>query len=231
MSHIRKNAQRGRLVVTFFWMSLGVTILALISSVLQVKLLHDHQFGITITEEAINLNDLRESVIAIAVLLILIIQAILFIQWFRRAYYNLEQVRAISTKFKNEHVVWAWIIPILSLFRPYHMMREVWDKTQVPKEHPIYGKVMAPKTLIGWWWTFWLVGNFLSNISFRLITSDNFDIIMAGSIMQIFEAVANIVAILFAILVVKKVMEFEVDFYEEYAETDILDTLIDDGGY
>lgn len=227
MSQIRKNTQRGRLVITFFWISLGVTVLSLISSILQVLLLHNYQIGGHITNEDISLNDLRESVIAIAALLILIIQAILFIQWFRRAYYNLEQVESISTKFKNEHAVWAWIIPILSLFRPYHIMREIWDKTQIPKEHPIYGKVMIPKTLIGWWWAFWLTGNFLANISYQLLVRGSFDMAMTGSIMQIFEAVAHIISIIFAIAVVKKVMEFEADFYEKHAETDILDTLID----
>lgn len=65
---------------------------------------------------------------AIAIV-IYVISCITFIQWFRRAYYNLGQI-AKNLSYEEGWAAGSWFVPILNYFRPYQIMKELYKKTK-----------------------------------------------------------------------------------------------------
>jgi len=156
---IRPNKERADIAIKLIWLVMLLEIISAISSFFQYKLLKEVNEGGFISEQAANANDTREQIIAIVYLIVFIISGITFIQWFRRAYYNL----SLRTKCKHTEgwAAGAWFVPIISLFRPVQIMNELWDKTS----KLISEKTNTPKaprtTMIGIWWTLWIISHFI----------------------------------------------------------------------
>ncbi|MEK7256950.1 MAG: DUF4328 domain-containing protein, partial [Bacteroidota bacterium] len=119
----------------------------------------------------------------------------------------------------------SWFVPILNLFRPYHIMKEIWDKTQ---EQIQSRPAVESSELVGWWWAFWIIGNIIGRISFRLsLKADTVDELTTASLFSIAAAVFDIPALFLAIQMIKKTREFESAMAQGGAGgTDVLDHLI-----
>lgn len=162
---IKPNLKRAKLAEIFVWAVMAIDILAIFSSYLQYNLLIDFQNNEFVTDEMLESNDLREILVAYLYLVVFIVSAVTFIQWFRRAYYNLN----IRTNCDNSEG-WAagsWFVPIISLYRPYQIMKEMETKST----HLINSKTSeqnAVKTsTIGIWWTLWIVSNYIGSFLFK----------------------------------------------------------------
>ncbi|MET0760679.1 MAG: DUF4328 domain-containing protein [Flavobacterium sp.] len=173
---IRPNIKRAKIAQLFVWIVMGLDIISIFSSYLQYNLLKSLQNNEEVTEQMLNSNDAREQIIAILYLVVFIISAITFIQWFRRAYYNLN----IRTNC-NHSDGWAagsWFVPIISLFRPYQIMKEMWDKTTGMIQSKSLKKEENSTIIFGLWWTLWIVSNYLGQYvlksTFKAETVENF---------------------------------------------------------
>lgn len=51
-----------------------------------------------------------------------------------------------------------YFIPILNLFRPYQVMREIWHVSGNPEKHKDQDE---GSPLLSWWWGLWLVSGFI----------------------------------------------------------------------
>lgn len=112
------------------WIILGLEIISLISGFSQYSLLQSAVNGSEISEAAADSNDNRESLIGIVSILTCIVSVVTFIMWFRRAYFNLHQmIRNLS--HDESWAAGSWFVPILNLFRPVSIMKEMYVR---PKE-------------------------------------------------------------------------------------------------
>ena len=68
----------------------------------------------------------RQAVLTLAFFLAVLIAAIFFIAWLRRAYANLRALGVESLRFGTGWAVGAWFVPILNLFRPVQIVNDVW---------------------------------------------------------------------------------------------------------
>lgn len=97
MENLKPNEQRAKNAVTLIYIVLALEIMALISGYFQYDLLQTAANGGEVSTLWANSNDIREQTIAIVYLIAYVISGVTFIQWFRRAYYNLHlQVRYLS---------------------------------------------------------------------------------------------------------------------------------------
>jgi len=167
MENLRPNAQRAKIAMILVSIVFFIRILSLISDYFQYDLLQRVASGVAIDTAEANANDTRQTLLAILYMVALAISAFTFIQWFRRAYYNIElKVRVMSQT--DGWAAGAWFVPIISLFRPFKMMKELFVETD---EYLTKQQVQSKKSrtwLVGLWWTFWILVNFVGQIEFRL---------------------------------------------------------------
>ncbi|MDR0666202.1 MAG: DUF4328 domain-containing protein [Campylobacteraceae bacterium] len=129
MEKLKPNEQRAKKAIILIWIVLILEIVSFISSYMQYDLLQTFANGGYISPEAADANDNREQIIGIFCLIAYIISAVTFIMWFRRAYYNLHQ-EADSLLYAEGWAAGSWFIPIINLYRPYKIMKELYVKTK-----------------------------------------------------------------------------------------------------
>jgi hypothetical protein len=80
--------------------------------------------------------------------------AVPLLTWMYRAHRNLE---ALGHHKLDSGRIWAvlcWFIPVLNLFCPYQVMRELWWRSD-PKAKDIAETATRPDAVF-WWWLMWL---------------------------------------------------------------------------
>ncbi|MBL4746152.1 MAG: DUF4328 domain-containing protein [Flavobacteriaceae bacterium] len=159
---IRPNQKRAEIAQLFIAIVLVVELIALGSSYMQYSLLQSLKLGEFISEEVLTANDTREQIIAILYTFVSIISAVTFIQWFRRGYYNLG-VR-ISCSLEDKWAFIAWFIPVLSIFRPYQIMKEMWRETSHMISLKFDGFNSYSSLIIGAWWMLWVISNYIGGV-------------------------------------------------------------------
>lgn len=147
------------------WVVMIVDLIGLFSSYFQYNLLISVQNQEFVSQESAEANDLREQIIGIVYTIVYLISAFFFIRWFRSAYINLSKRTIINSSISM--TIWGWVIPIVSVFKPYQIMKEMWTDSslQIRLKEPTY--VMPSTTIIGVWWFFWLVTNVIGNYIFK----------------------------------------------------------------
>ncbi|HEU4716799.1 MAG TPA: DUF4328 domain-containing protein, partial [Bacteroidia bacterium] len=93
-----------------------------------------------------------------------ILSIIFFIMWFRRAYNNLHLMGSQFLTFSEGWAAGAWFVPFMNLVRPFRIMREIWNETQMLGRNPSELFTVEEPDITAWWWGTWLGGNIVSSI-------------------------------------------------------------------
>ena len=145
---------------------------------------------------------------------VFIISATTFIMWFRRAYYNLNQMTH-NTIYSAGWVAGFWFIPIVNLFKPYSLMREMYENTNNLLADDIKGCVtQKPISNVNLWWTLWIIF-YLLGLTIAIIFKNSQEILNVYRFVQI----GIYISLTFAtIKVIRDYMEME-EVMQEMAET------------
>ncbi|WP_299452456.1 DUF4328 domain-containing protein [uncultured Microscilla sp.] len=206
MNNLKPNDQRAKTAITLIWVVMVVEVIALISSYLQYDLIQSAVAGASITIEEANANDARERLVAIVYLIVLTISGITFIQWFRRAYYNLHQ-RVDHLNHSEGWAAGAWFVPFLNLFRPFQIMKELYEETaELLATYEFKDKGQLSTSVLGVWWAAWIFKSVLGQVSLRMaMNAKEIAEIQVVTIMSIVQHVLGIIA---AFLVVQVIREY-----------------------
>lgn len=127
MITLKNNEQRGTAAIVVIWLLIGATSFSLLTDFFQYHVLSKIARQEQIPFYTMYIDAMQ--VIASSIFLICyIVYLILFIMWFRRAYYNLHQITPYLS-FSEGWAAGAWFVPILGLIRPYKIMRELYEVT------------------------------------------------------------------------------------------------------
>jgi hypothetical protein len=206
MENLKPNGQRAKIAIMLLWTVLTVEIISLLSDYLQYDLLETVANGGQITTEAATDNDLRQKIIGLIYLTVYVISGITFIRWFRRAYYNLH-IKAESLSFTEGWAAGCWFVPIISLYRPNQIMKELYQETQslLSKKDENYAQNLTTH-FIGWWWALWIISSFLGQFIFRYsMKAETLEELTTTTIASI---VASIIGIPLAIITVKVIKDY-----------------------
>jgi len=162
---IRPNQKRAQWAQYLIWILLGLGLVSLFSSYMQYDLLLKIQEGFNVSTHEINNNDLREGIIGGTTAILYVVSVIIFIRWFRRAYYNLSS--RTDTKYDEGWAAGSWFVPILNLFRPYHIMKEIDDGNSILIEKYSQKPTSKSTALIGFWWAMWIISGVMGRYVFR----------------------------------------------------------------
>lgn len=206
MQTLKPNAHRAKTAMLLIWIMMGLDVIALTSGYFQYELLQTAADGGDVSLETANANDLRERIIAIVQVIASIVSAIMFIRWFRRAYYNLHQL-VDGLQFDEGWAAGSWFVPILNWFRPFQIMKELFLETKAllaNKDLSIYERFSTPA--LGVWWTLWiissLVGQFVFRYSLRAETlQDYITVTIVGM-------VVNFIGVPLALITIKVIKDY-----------------------
>lgn len=204
MENLRPNGQRAKTAITMIWVVLILEIISLISGYLQYDLLQVVANGGDISIEAAESNDLREQAIGIVYLIAFIISGVTFIQWFRRAYFNLH----LKVNHLSHTEGWAagsWFVPIINLYRPYRIMKELYKETNellIKKGLSVSGSLTS--SALGFWWTFWILSSILGRFISRM-DGESIEELMTSSVLSM---ILNVVGIPLALITVKIISDY-----------------------
>ncbi|MBL7957670.1 MAG: DUF4328 domain-containing protein [Flavobacteriales bacterium] len=210
MDPLRPNAQRARTAIALIWVVMAFDVAILVSSYMEHDLLSSWQAGTAISEEVAEANDARQLVIGLLRTAAFIISAVTFIQWFRRAYFNL----GMRVKPLNESEGMAagyWFIPIMNLFKPYRMMMELHGRTAelvAPMApDPVRARSQDHITV---WWVFWVASNIMGQVVFRVSGDANtIDELANSAVISMVDAALSLPLAILAVLVIKRYAALE----------------------
>ena len=114
-------------------------------------------------------NDTRQRVIALAQFTLYLVTAVVFLTWVYRANRNARALGARNMRFTPGWAVGWYFIPIMSLWKPFQAMREIWQASAQP------GNWQSTQTppLLGWWWALFLSSQILAQIGYQLSKNIN----------------------------------------------------------
>jgi hypothetical protein len=184
---------------------MSLDIIAFISNYFQFDLLQTVANGGTVTSAEAVFNDIRQQIIGVVYSITYLVSGIVFIQWFRRAYFNLH-LRSSHLLYTDGWAAGSWFIPFLNLFRPFQIMKELYVETaRIFSKKGLSEEVSSTKFL-GWWWALWLINNTVAQYEFR--TSLKAEIAAELSNVTIAGMIGNLISIPLAIITVKVVKDY-----------------------
>ncbi|MBX2828022.1 MAG: DUF4328 domain-containing protein [Flavobacteriaceae bacterium] len=208
MSAIRPNQQRADLAVKFVIIVMIMDIVSVGISWRQLDIINLIDRGGDYTDEMITTNDWIVSISGLVYLVIYIVAAVFFIQWFRRGYYNLSQ--RVQCEHSDGWAAGSWFVPIISLFRPYRIMKEMWYKTARIIGQRLNVLERPSEAVIGWWWAFWIIATIIGNSSLGTIFGDEtLESLRKTTITDIIVYLLNIPTGLLAIRMIKDYARME----------------------
>ena len=153
--------------------------------------------------DLLSFSDLLIQSFAILHIVLFIVSGIFFIRWLLGIYDNLK-AKSIRTRHSRAMVIWSWIIPIINLFYPYQIVSDFDSKlTRLIKQKKPDHAVQT-SSIIGLWWTLWILGYFFDRVVLRLPTNTLEEFKSDAQV----EVVLYSFDILSALIVIKMIQKF-----------------------
>ncbi len=207
MENTRPNEQRAKSAILWIWIVLALEIANLISSYMQYDLLQAIIGGGYVSDEATNANDIREGLLGMLYFAASIVSCVTFIKWFRRAYFNLHR-KVGGLTYSEGWAAGSWFVPIISLYRPYKIMKEIYVKTrEFLTQKGLSERIDYSTAYLGWWWALWVISAVVGQFVIRMTLQgeDTVDNLVTITIMQI---ILGIIGIPLAIITVKIIKDY-----------------------
>ncbi|MBD1421647.1 DUF4328 domain-containing protein [Sphingobacterium chuzhouense] len=219
---LRPNAKRAKNAITLLWIILILEFVSIFLDYLQYALLSSPE----ISEEAANTNDTRQQIFGVTYLICFIVSAVMFIRWFRRAYYNLSQ-KDEYLSHSNKDTGICWFLPVINLYKPYQIMKEMYRNTgYLLEDHHPETKEKLSLNIITFWWILWIVNNVLGQVSFRMSRNiDSIEDIFSVTTLGIVTSLIGIPLALLAIEIVRRYAKAEAVLAEIPDENNELDNI------
>jgi len=198
---------RAQWVAVLLLVVIIVTIISVVSDSMQIQLLSRAQAGLSISEAEAIANDSRQATIGYIYFTVFVFTAIAFCVWIHRAHRNLPALGNRDLKYSPGWAVGAFFVPILSLFRPYQITKEIWKASD-----PYIGTggkdwQDAPVSpLIIWWWITFLISSYAGYISLRMsLSAKTIDDFLSLSFVTLTTDIVDILAAILAIALVRAI--------------------------
>jgi hypothetical protein len=202
----------GRWVQGIFVVFAILSIIAVISGYAQAQLLSTIINGGTITESEAIANDTRQATIGYIQILLTIAAGVTFLVWVYRAHSNLPSLGAVGLRFTPGWAVGWFFVPVMSLFRPYQAVSEIWRASylKIDRVNSTSWKDSANSSIIGCWWAFFLISNWVGLFAMRMIIGGEelSDLLNSTYAYMVSDGI-NVVGIIVTILMVRSISQLQ----------------------
>ena len=153
MPGILDNSQRFRYAIIFQWVVVGISIISLASEAAEYFLLQKMASGTKVPHSQVEANDWRQQVVSSTQLVLMLLSFIAMVLWAYRAYENLHRLHKMPRPQYSEGAAgWGWFVPVLNLWYPYQVMKDIWYLTQRYAQPDDAPRFERDRNLIGGWW-------------------------------------------------------------------------------
>ncbi|MFV0420480.1 MAG: DUF4328 domain-containing protein [Dysgonomonas sp.] len=156
MSGLRPNEQRGKIAIALIWVIFSINGFSLVLNV--ATEIYNKVYGVNISAAIFTIYQYLFVAISLSLIILVITSVVVFLKWFRRAYYNLD-VLTNECMYDNSWSVKGWFIPFMNLYVPYQIMKELFEKTdRYLMERYLSQEMAEPYTdrlntgVLKWWW-------------------------------------------------------------------------------
>jgi hypothetical protein len=170
----RSGSDRARLAVTVFYVLILLSVVSAISDYMEIDLLNRFLSGEEIQESVIDSNDIRQLLVVFVYMLSFWSAGIFFLMWFHRAHRNLPALGIQEPDYSPRWAVAGFFVPFINVWRPYQVMREVWNASDPDTVEGLSWKEMSPSPLVKWWWALFVLSVYIWNIALRLTLTGEF---------------------------------------------------------
>lgn len=212
MIPIKSNLSRANTAKVVFYLLLTISIISFYSLFVQYQLLTDAKNGLGISQQAASTNQIRQTAISIVNSLLILTSLVVFLMWVYRAYENLTNLKITSLNFTPGWAIGYWFVPIMSLFKPHTVMREIWEETQGYKYSYEEKHNIQPPTLVSIWWALNLINIFVSYFVILVFRGDSsVDGLLKLTFALMIASVFTIIVKVVTLVMINKIVIFEKD--------------------
>lgn len=208
---LKDNSKRATIVVSVFWGICIINIIAVLSGYLEIDLLERISDNALYTEQEILSNDLRQGIVGVFQSILYICSIIFFLNWFRRAYWNLHHLPGSWPEYSDSMAVWSFMIPFVNLYRPYKIVKEISSgiKQKLREIDLDYNSAINHSVLI-FWWVFFLITNYVGQFAFKTIFKDDtIEQLISSSQSYLISDALDIIAAIFTAIMIKQISNDE----------------------
>ena len=206
MEQLRPNTQRAKNAILLIWIILMLDVVLLLSNLMQYHLLDTAANGGEISTADAEANDMRQQVLAVVYMITFIISTVTFLQWFRRAHFNLS-TQVPKLEHSENDTLWNWFIPFVNLYAPYNIMKALYKKTDeiLSDKLRLYIYGLSPKYL-GWWWALWIINGVMDRIIYS--QSKNADTIPELFVSTNLGIISSILGVFLCLITIKVITDY-----------------------
>jgi hypothetical protein len=158
----RSPVELSRWTIVVLWLAAGISLVAAIGDFAEQQMFQRTLDGGYVSLTEARASDDRQALIGLVQGAILLTTAVLFILWLRRCYANLDGLGG-RRRYSVRWAIWGWFVPVMSLWRPKQIVNDLLSCD--PRPHS--------RTIVNWWWAFFLVSNWVAGSSARLLFGDS----------------------------------------------------------
>ena len=138
-------------------------VLSIWSTFAEIELLSQLNRSGYVSEAAATRNDDRQAIVGGLYFVAYAATAVAFCAWIYRASANLAALGVAHQRFSPGWSVGWWFVPVMSWFRPYQVMKELWKGSHpgIDSPGPAVSDVSVPR-MLGEWWAAFLVSVWLA---------------------------------------------------------------------
>jgi hypothetical protein len=189
---------------------IGILVLAIFAGFYEYNSYANLPSGIDPTKTLLP-SDILIGIVGLTQFIFFIILGITFLRWIYRTNKNLHILSGEQMTFTPGWSVGWYFIPIANLFKPKQAMKEIWKVSHKNES--------TTHAILGWWWFFWIVSNFINSISFKLAKRAEYSVASTISfiVSDGIDLILNIVALM---LVTRIGRAYSKNFIEQGAALD-----------
>jgi hypothetical protein len=207
---LRRNDKRAKTLHFTILSVVAIHVIYLVFLGLQYNIVQAIMNGEIVSNENIIANDFRVFFISWSGVLGSAIFMIVFIFWFRRAYYNLHLL-AKNLTYSEGWAAGSWFIPVINAYRPYYIMKDLYVETKkiLNKKYGTDSLTLSAN-YIRFWWILWIINGVFSQVLSRFSNkADTLQMISVFTVLLIISSFVNICHYFLTLRIVKDYSEAE----------------------
>jgi hypothetical protein len=125
------------------------------------------------------------SALWIAQIVVLMATGGMFLVWLHRVRVNVRALGMRRLVYRREWTVLGFLVPLLNAFRPYQVVREIWQASDPSTGDPMAWKtVQTPRRILVWW------GLFVAYFALEAVSATIMSVSVSARVIQLGHAVS-----------------------------------------